>query len=236
MIDFAAVAQAYADVVRERGGQIVLGREVRDVAELSAGAVVVCAGLQADRLAAGSPYRIVPFRGDYYALRDPELVRGLVYPVPDPAFPFLGVHFTRRVDGSLLAGPNAVPALAREGYGRLAFDRRDSLEVLRHPGFRKLARSYARTGALELWRDLVKPALVAELRRYVPSIRPRDVAYGPSGVRAQVLAADGSLVDDFLIEDGERALHVLNAPSPAATASIPIGRHVAERAIGRFGL
>jgi (S)-2-hydroxyglutarate dehydrogenase len=236
VIDFAAVAQAYANVVRELGGKIVLGREVRDVAELSAGAVVVCAGLQADRLAAGSPYRIVPFRGDYYALRDPELVRGLVYPVPDPAFPFLGVHFTRRADGSLLAGPNAVPALAREGYGRLAFDPRDTLEVLRHSGFRRLARSYARTGALELWRDLVKPAMVAEMRRYIPSIRARDVAYGPSGVRAQVLAADGSLVDDFLLEDGERALHVLNAPSPAATASIPIGRHVAERAIARFGL
>jgi L-2-hydroxyglutarate oxidase LhgO len=236
VIDFKAVAQAYADVVRELGGELVLGREVRAVAELPAGAVVVCAGLQADRLAAGSPYRIVPFRGDYYALRNAELVRGLVYPVPDPAFPFLGVHFTRRVDGSLLAGPNAVPALAREGYGRAAFDPRDTLEVLRHPGFRRLARSYLRTGALEVWRDLVKPAMVAEMRRYVPSIRAADVAYGPSGIRAQVLGADGALVDDFLVEDGERALHVVNAPSPAATASLPIGRHVAERAIERFGL
>jgi (S)-2-hydroxyglutarate dehydrogenase len=235
VIDFPAVARAYADVVREGGGELRLGCEVHDVSELRAGAVVVCAGLQADRLAR-SEYRIVPFRGDYYALRRPELVRGLVYPVPDPAFPFLGVHFTRRVDGSLLAGPNAVPAFAREGYRRLSFDPRDSLEVLRHPGFRRLARSYARTGALELWRDLVKPAMVAAMRRYIPSIEARDVAFGPSGVRAQVLARDGSLVDDFLIEDGEHALHVVNAPSPAATASLAIGRHVAERALARFGL
>jgi L-2-hydroxyglutarate oxidase LhgO len=235
VIDFAAVAGAYAGVVRELGGEIRLGREVRELSELRAGAVVVCAGLQADRLAR-SGYRIVPFRGDYYALRRPGLVRGLVYPVPDPAFPFLGVHFTRRVDGSLLAGPNAVPALAREGYRRLSFDPRDSLDVLRHPGFRRLARSYARTGALEIWRDLVKPAMVREMRRYIPSLEAGDVAFGPSGVRAQVLGRDGSLVDDFLIEDGADALHVVNAPSPAATASLAIGRHVAERTLARFGL
>jgi L-2-hydroxyglutarate oxidase LhgO len=232
VIDFGAVARAYADVVRELGGELVLGREVR---ELPPGAVVTCGGLQADRLAGGE-WRIVPFRGDYYALRNPELVRGLVYPVPDPAFPFLGVHFTRRADGSLLAGPNAVPAAAREGYGRASFDLRDTLDVLRHPGFRKLARRYARTGAVELWRDLVKPAMVREMRRYVPAIRASDVSYGPAGVRAQVLGRDGSLVDDFLIEDGDDALHVVNAPSPAATASLVIGRHVAERAIERFGL
>jgi L-2-hydroxyglutarate oxidase LhgO len=235
VIDFGAVARAYADVVRELGGELVLGHEVRDLRALRAGAVVTCGGLQADRLARGQ-WRIVPFRGDYYAIRDPELVRGLVYPVPDPAFPFLGVHFTRRIDGSLLAGPNAVPAAAREGYGRASFDLRDTVDVLRHPGFRRLARSYARTGALELWRDLVKPAMARELQRYVPALRPADVAYGPAGVRAQVLDRDGSLVDDFLLEDGEDALHVVNAPSPAATASLPIGRHVAERAIERFGL
>jgi L-2-hydroxyglutarate oxidase LhgO len=235
VIDFAAVARAYAEVVRELGGELRLGREVRSVAELPAAGVVVCAGLQADRLA-GSEHRIVPFRGDYYDLRNPELVRGLVYPVPDPAFPFLGVHFTRRVDGRLLAGPNAVPALAREGYRRGSFDARDTLEVLRHPGFRRLARSYAVTGARELWRDLVRPAMVAELRRYVPALDPRDVVYGPAGVRAQVLRRDGTLVDDFLLEESDRAVHVLNAPSPAATASLPIGRYVAERAIERFGL
>jgi L-2-hydroxyglutarate oxidase len=163
-------------------------------------------------------------------------VRGLVYPVPDPAFPFLGVHFTRRVDGTLLAGPNAVPALAREGYTRHSIRLRDSIDVLRHPGLRKLARAYARTGAAEIWRDFVKPAFVAQMRRYLPAVRSRDVVFGPSGIRAQLLGRDGALVDDFLIVEGDDAVHVLNAPSPAATASIPIGREVAARAIARFAL
>ena len=156
--------------------------------------------------------------------------------MPDPAFPFLGVHFTRRIDGRLLAGPNAVPALAREGYSRASVQLRDAVEVLRHPGLRRLARSYARTGAAEFWRDLVKPAFVAEMRKYVPSVRSHDVTFGPTGIRAQVLARDGRLVDDFLIEEDDAAVHVLNAPSPAATASIPIGREVAARAIARFAL
>jgi L-2-hydroxyglutarate oxidase len=237
VIDYGRVAEVYADLIRERGGELRLGEEVRSVADLRARGVVVCGGLQADRLAR-SDYRIVPFRGDYYTFR-PEaegLVNGLVYPVPDPAFPFLGVHFTRRHDGRLLAGPNAVPALAREGYSRTSFRLGDTLEVLRHPGFRRLARSYARTGALEIWRDLVKPAFVAEMQRYLPAVSSRDVVFGPSGIRAQVLRPDGGLVDDFLFEETERAVHVINAPSPAATASIPIGRHVAERAIARFQL
>lgn len=238
VIDYRAVAAAYADAVREHGGRIELGREVRDPAEVGAGAVVVCAGLQADRLATGSPYRIVPFRGDYYTFtaETEGLVNGLVYPVPDPAFPFLGVHFTRRVDGRLLAGPNAVPALAREGYGRTSFSLRDTAEVLRHPGFRRLARSYARTGAAEIWRDLVKRAFVADMRRYLPAVKSRDVEFGPSGIRAQVLARDGTLIDDFLVDESDRAVHVINAPSPAATASLPIGQHVARMAIARFGL
>jgi L-2-hydroxyglutarate oxidase len=237
VIDYGAVAAAYARVIRERGGELRLGQEIRSPGDVRARGVVVCAGLQADRLAA-SEYRIVPFRGDYYTFRPQaeDLVRGLVYPVPDPAFPFLGVHFTRRVDGRLLAGPNAVPALAREGYHRRSVRLRDTVDVLRHPGMRRLARSYARTGAAEIWRDLVKPAFVAEMRRYVPAVRSRDVVFGPSGIRAQVLGRDGTLVDDFLVEDGDHAVHVLNAPSPAATASIPIGREVAARAIARFGL
>ena len=237
VIDYGAVAAAYARVIEEGGGEIRLGHEVRSPRDLRARAVVVCAGLQADRLA-GSGDRIVPFRGDYYAFRPAaeDLVRGLVYPVPDPAFPFLGVHFTRRIDGRLLAGPNAVPALAREGYSRTSVQLRDAVEVLRRPGLRRLARSYARTGAAEFWRDLVKPAFVAEMRKYVPSVRSRDVTFGPTGIRAQVLARDGRLVDDFLIEEDASAVHVLNAPSPAATASIPIGREVAARAIARFAL
>ena len=161
-------------------------------------------------------------------------MRGADLPGSRPGFPFLGVHFTRRIDGEVWAGPNAVPAFAREGYRRWHVQPRDLFETIRFPGFRKLARTYARTGAAELWRDLFKPAFVAEMRRYVPELESRDVKFGPSGVRAQCLSVDGRLVEDFLFEDGERVLHVLNAPSPGATASLAIGRLIAERALRRF--
>jgi L-2-hydroxyglutarate oxidase LhgO len=256
VIDYRLVAAAYAKTVRKGGGQVLCGAGVRglarahggwlaetDAGPLRARAAVACAGLQADRIAAmtgqgGREYRIVPFRGDYYTFRPAAagLVRGLVYPVPDPAFPFLGVHFTRGIDGTLHAGPNAVPALAREGYGRLSVNGRDLLDSLRFPGLRKLARAYASTGALEIWRDLVKPAYLAEMRRYIPGIRSGDVTFGPSGIRAQCLSRSGALVDDFLIEEGDGIIHVLNAPSPAATASIVIGRHIASRAIASLSL
>jgi L-2-hydroxyglutarate oxidase len=256
VIDYRRVAVAYAEVVSQGGGRVLCGHGVRGLARDNGGwvvetdngpvkarAVVACAGLQADRIAAmtgqaGDEYRIVPFRGDYYTFRPAaaDLVRGLVYPVPDPAFPFLGVHFTRGADGALHAGPNAVPALAREGYGRTAVNGRDLLDSLRFPGLRKLARSYARTGALEIYRDLVKPAYLAEMRRYIPQVRSADITFGPSGIRAQCLSRSGALVDDFLIEEGDGVIHVLNAPSPAATASIVIGRHIAERALTSFGL
>ena len=254
VIDYRRVAAAYADIVTGQGGEVRCGHAVRAltrtrggwVAETTAGpvagrAVIACAGLQADRVAAmsgqlGAGYRIVPFRGDYYTFRPHarDLVRGLVYPVPDPAFPFLGVHFTRGTDGELRAGPNAVPALAREGYRRSSVNPRDLLDSLRFPGLRRLARAYARTGALEIWRDLVKPAFLAEMRRYLPSVRPADVTFGPSGIRAQCLSRAGALVDDFLLEEGDGIIHVLNAPSPAATASIVIGRHIASRAAARI--
>jgi L-2-hydroxyglutarate oxidase LhgO len=256
VIDYRQVSAAYAEVVTKGGGQVLCDHAVRGLArtrdgwvvETAAGplqgrAVVACAGLQADRIAAmtgagRSEYRIVPFRGDYYTFRPAaaDLVRALVYPVPDPAFPFLGVHFTRGIDGVLRAGPNAVPALAREGYGRLSVNGPDLLDTLRFPGMRKLARSYAGTGAREIWRDLVKPAFVAEMRRYLPAITSGDVTFGPSGIRAQCLSRSGALVDDFLIEEGDGVIHVLNAPSPAATASIVIGRHIASRAVGHFAL
>jgi len=256
VIDYRQVAAAYAEVIAGHGAAVLCGRGVQKIiarggrsilttasGPVTARAVVTCAGLQSDRVAAMTEhatgeYRIVPFRGDYYTFRPHagDLVRGLVYPVPDPGFPFLGVHFTRGIDGSLHAGPNAVPAFAREGYGRLSFNRRDLLDVLRFPGFRRLARCYAITGAREIWRDLVKPAFLAEMRRYLPMIGPRDVTFGPSGVRAQCLSRSGGLVDDFLIEESASAVHVLNAPSPAATASIVIGQHCAARAINRFGL
>ncbi len=254
VIDYRQVAAAYAAAVAERGGAVRCGHGVRSLARTSGGwlvettagpaaarAVIACAGLQADRIAAmsGQPadgYRIVPFRGDYYTFRPHarDLVRGLVYPVPDPAFPFLGVHFTRGIDGELRAGPNAVPALAREGYRRSSVNLRDLLDSLRFPGLRRLAASYARTGALEIWRDLVKPAFLAEMRRYLPGVRAADVTFGPSGIRAQCLSRPGALVDDFLLADGEDIIHVLNAPSPAATSSLVIGRHIATRAAGVF--
>ncbi|HUK68892.1 MAG TPA: L-2-hydroxyglutarate oxidase [Streptosporangiaceae bacterium] len=256
VVDYRRVAAAYAEVIAGHGGAVLCGRGVRKITARAGGStlatdrgpviartVVTCAGLQSDRVAAMTghatgDYRIIPFRGDYYTFlpHAANLVRGLVYPVPDPGFPFLGVHFTRGIDGSLHAGPNAVPAFAREGYGRLSVNRHDLLEVLRFPGFRHLARSYAGTGAREIWRDLVKPAFLAEMRRYLPMIRSGDVTFGPSGVRAQCLSRSGLLVDDFLIEESAGAVHVLNAPSPAATASLVIGQHCAARAIDRFGL
>jgi L-2-hydroxyglutarate oxidase LhgO len=257
IIDFSRVADAYADEVKARGGQIFLGARVVTIERRNSGRrltladgrrfdaenVVACSGLQSDRVAAltGSDpvgYRVVPFRGDYYTLK-PEaasLVNGLIYPVPDPSFPFLGVHFTRRIDGAVWAGPNAVPALAREGYRRGQISLRDLASTISFPGFRRIARRYARTGTAEVWRDLVKPAFVKELRRYVPAIRSSHLTFGPSGIRAQCISADGELVDDFVLAEANGVLHVLNAPSPGATASLAIGRMLAEKASETFGL
>jgi L-2-hydroxyglutarate oxidase LhgO len=182
--------------------------------------------------------RIVPFRGDYYTLR-PEarhLVKGLIYPVPDPAFPFLGVHLTKRIDGGVLAGPNAVLATAREGYGRLSLSLRDLLETLRYPGFRRLAGRFWRVGAMEMWRDWSKRAFLTDLRAFVPALSASHLTFGPTGIRAQAVRADGRLVDDFMLGGSDRVLHVFNAPSPAATSSLAIGRVLAAEAVERFGL
>ncbi|HZT05760.1 MAG TPA: L-2-hydroxyglutarate oxidase [Chloroflexota bacterium] len=247
IIDFGRVAAAYADDVRAAGGTIatrheVLGfqRTARSVVvrttsgDVEASRVVACAGLYADRIAAltGAPKdpRIVPFRGDYYVL-PPErrqLVRSLIYPVPDPAFPFLGVHFTRRIDGDVWLGPNAVLAFAREGYRRTDFAPGDLAEALGFPGFRKLAVRYWRTGLAEMWRDYNKAAFLASLRAYVPELKEVDLQPGPSGVRAQALSSDGKLVDDFVVNTAAGVLHVRNAPSPAATASLAIGAMIAD--------
>ena len=223
------------------GDEQVLGTPKGD---LVAGHVIACAGLQADRVAAmtGSSGpdvpRIVPFRGDYYTLTPDarRLVRGLIYPVADPRFPFLGIHFTKRVDGDVLAGPNAVLAFAREGYRRRDLSIRDLAGALSYPGFLRLAARYWRTGLAEQWRDWSKRAFLGALQRYVPELSGDMLAFGPSGVRAQALARDGSLVDDFLLGGDDRVLHVRNAPSPAATSSLAIGRVLAEEAISRFGL
>ena len=238
VIDFRAVARAYADDVRARGGELLLGRRLRAAEEAPADRVVVCAGLQADRLAPRTDRAVVPFRGDYFVLAPAAagLVRALVYPVPDPTFPFLGVHFTRRIDGQVWAGPNAVLAFRRTGYRRRDVSLRDLAEAIGNPGFRKLARRFWRTGAAEMWRDWSKAAFVKEMQRFIPDLRGDQVTFGPSGVRAQALGRDGTLVDDFDLAGGDRVLHVRNAPSPAATSSLAIGARLATEVIERFAL
>jgi L-2-hydroxyglutarate oxidase len=255
IIDYAQVTEAFAAEVRGHGGTIVTGARVRRVRrgadeivlETGAGAVrcaavINCAGLQSDRVARRCglrpDVRIVPFRGEYYTLAPAArgLVRHLIYPVPDPEFPFLGVHFTRRIGGEIEAGPNAVLAFKREGYGRFSFSPRDALSTVSYGGFWRLAGRYFRTGMGEMWRSLSKRAFVRALRELVPEIAARDLSRGGAGVRAQALDRQGALVDDFRFVEDERMIHVLNAPSPAATASIAIGEVVAERATARFGL
>jgi L-2-hydroxyglutarate oxidase LhgO len=257
IVDYLAVSRAYAADMAARGGRVETSRVVERIErrgpELVIGTsrgplvtrqVIACAGLQADRIAAMTgdagpdQPRIVPFRGDYYTLK-PEarhLVRGLIYPVPDPRFPFLGVHLTKRIDGEVLAGPNAVLATAREGYRRTDLSLRDAGEALAYPGFLRLGRRYWRMGAAEMWRDWSRRAFLADLRRFVPALASQHLVFGPSGVRAQALTRDGSLVDDFLLGGSDRVLHVFNAPSPAATSSLAIGRVLAGEAIQRFGL
>ncbi|MFJ9926667.1 L-2-hydroxyglutarate oxidase [Streptomyces misionensis] len=246
--DFAGVARRLAEV---SGAEIRYGARVvrvdrrpeRGVAVRTAGGDVVrgrvlvnCAGLHCDelaRLTGDEPgVRIVPFRGEYYELARPELVRGLVYPVPDPAFPFLGVHLTRGVDGVVHIGPNAVPALAREGYGWGVVRPRELAGTMAWPGSWALARRHWRYGAGELRRSVSKGAFLEAVRRLLPAVRAEDLVRAPAGVRAQAVLRDGALADDFLIKEGARAVHVLNAPSPAATASLPIGREIARRALG----
>ena len=209
---------------------------------LEARRLVNCAGLYSDRIArmagANPDVQIIPFRGEYYMIRREreDLVRGLIYPVPDPEFPFLGVHFTRTVHGEVEAGPNAVLAFAREGY---TFGRVRPAELagtLGYRGFWAMAARYWRTGAYEMYRSLSRDAFVRALQRLVPAITSDDVRPGGAGVRAQAVSRDGSLVDDFRIVSGPDAIHVLNAPSPAATASIAIGRHIAGLASDTFGL
>ncbi len=255
VIDFRKVALAYADEVRSRSGAIFTGCEVtrietrggEQIVRTSGGDLVCrgligCAGLHSDRVAAmtseAGEERVIPFRGDYYTLTPQArgLVRGLIYPVPDPRFPFLGVHLTRTIEGEVLAGPNAVLAFAREGYRRTDVSFSDLTGMLAFRGFRRLVRKHWKTGLAEMWRDLSKKAFAAQLQRYVPELRTRDLVFGPSGVRAQAIDAGGNLIEDFSIGEGPRVLHVRNAPSPAATASLAIGREIAQLAIRRFEL
>ncbi len=248
--DFRAVALALAEKLTERGGVVHTGAEVvrvrgaaaggaavelSDGSALRADRVVVCAGLHADRLAraSGEPAspRIVPFRGEYWALRPEraDLVNGLIYPVPDPALPFLGVHLTRTVAGKVLIGPNAVLALARERYGRGAFDGRDAADTFAFAGTWRLLRRHWRAGAAEARRSLSKGAFVDEARRYVPELHAHDAVPAHAGVRAQAVDRDGALVDDFRIGGDARVAWVRNAPSPGATSSLAIAEEIAGR-------
>jgi len=226
-------------ITRVRGGGVAVSTTQHSI---TARRIVNCAGLYSDviaRLAGAAPeVQIVPFRGEYYMLR-PErehLVHGLIYPVPDPEFPFLGVHFTRTIHGEVEAGPNAVLAFAREGYGWKKTRPGELLGTLRYRGFWSMARKYWRTGAYEVYRSLSKAAFVKALQRLVPELKPEDVKAGGSGVRAQAVRPDGSLLDDFSIVTSADAIHVLNAPSPGATASLAIGRHIAGLAGQTFDL
>ncbi|AXK40245.1 L-2-hydroxyglutarate oxidase [Crenobacter cavernae] len=248
IVDYRAVCRAFARIIEEGGGELRLGQEVRRItrgggrvelvtqdAAYSARFLINCAGLFCDRVArmddADPQLKIVPFRGEYYEIK-PErrhLVKHLIYPVPNPAFPFLGVHYTRMIGGHVEAGPNAVLAFKREGYGKRDFNLRDMAEVLAYPGFWKLSAKYWREGLDEMVRSVSKTAFVKSLQQLIPDICADDLVPAPAGVRAQALKRDGGLVDDFHIIEGERSIHVCNAPSPAATASIEIGRHVAAR-------
>jgi L-2-hydroxyglutarate oxidase LhgO len=255
IVDFKEVAAALARDLTAAGVAIETNAKVTGIGRsgdglelgtprltVRAGRIVNCAGLYSDVVArlAGAPtdVRIIPFRGEYYFLR-PErrhLVRGLIYPVPDPEFPFLGVHFTKTIHGDIEAGPNAVLAFAREGYTFGRIQPGEFLGTLTYRGFWAMARRYWRTGLYEMYRSLSKGAFVRALQRLVPELRAEDVQRAGAGVRAQAVSPDGSLVDDFRIVQAADAIHVLNAPSPAATASLAIGRHVASLAVEAFGL
>jgi L-2-hydroxyglutarate oxidase len=255
IIDFPRVAHTYARLVQEQGGEIKTGHRVqrivhadgRLVLETSQGAVqskflINCGGLFSDRLArmagADPDLQIVPFRGEYYTIAPQRrgLVNNLIYPVPDPALPFLGVHFTRTIDGMIEAGPNAVLAFAREGYHKTAVDLHDLRETLTFPGFWAMSRKYWQTGIGEMYRSLSKRAFLKALQRLLPELTREDLQPGGSGVRAQAIATNGALVDDFVISVTANALHVLNAPSPGATASLAIGHLIVEKAVQAFTL
>ncbi|MGB7556064.1 MAG: L-2-hydroxyglutarate oxidase [Candidatus Korobacteraceae bacterium] len=255
IVDYTVVAQKYAELIRRAGGEIVFRATVLGLREEGGGNIVQtsagtfkaryainCAGLYSDTITrmAGvqTNLEIVPFRGEYYEVK-PErrnLVKALIYPVPDPRFPFLGVHFTRRVNGSVEAGPNALLAFRREGYTGTSPDLGEALQMLSFGGFRKMARKYWRMGLAEQYRSWVKPAFVKSLQKMVPELQESDLAPGGSGVRAQAVDSNGNLVDDFHFVHSKAMIHVCNVPSPAATASLEIGREIVDMLADRFEL
>lgn len=253
IVDFTRVARSYASKIEELGATVLYSNALRDVVrpqdtapakfvlqtertEIKSRALVNCAGLHSDIVAEMSGInpgmRIIPFRGEYYTLRksSEHLVKGLIYPVPDPEFPFLGVHLTQTMKGWVEAGPNAVLAMKREGYRKRDFSLRDAARTFRFPGFWKMARTNWKTGLYETNRSIRKSVFLKSLQRLMPELTSEDLAPGGSGVRAQAVNPDGSLIDDFRIEKTDSAVHVLNAPSPGATSSLVIGNHIADLA------
>ena len=247
IVNFQQVCSRLGEIILEGPGEMEMNTRVLDLREeedkvvvkstrgiYEAALVVNCAGLYSDKVTAMTQKceaKIVPFRGEYYRLK-PEayyLCRNLIYPVPDPAFPFLGVHFTRLIGGSVECGPNAVLALAREGYRKTDFNLRELMDTLTYPAFWKVSVRYWRTGLGEIWRSISKRAFVKALQRLVPEIHESHLEAAPAGIRAQALAPDGNLVDDFLIQESRRVVNVCNAPSPAATASLNIAKLIVER-------
>jgi L-2-hydroxyglutarate oxidase len=246
--DYAAICRQMLNLFIRAGGTSTMAAEVTAIHEApsditvqaanerySAGQLVVCSGLMADRLALmqglGNSFRVIPFRGEYFRLRSElnTLVRHLIYPIPDPELPFLGVHLTRMIDGSMTVGPNAIQGWKREGYGSFNFDWRDTREMLGFPGFWKLASANLGHGIRETWNSVWKRGYLAQVRKYCPQIRLSDLRPYRVGIRAQVVLADGTMVHDFLFQQTPRSLHVINAPSPAATSAIPIGRYICKK-------
>ena len=254
IINYTAVSEKYAENIKNMGGEIRLGEKVSSISEINGVSTVVttkgsynttlvinCAGLYSDKVAQFTEkeqvkVRIIPFRGEYYEIKPEKqyLVKHLIYPVPDPNFPFLGVHFTRMVDGGVEAGPNAVLAFRREGYKKLSVDFSEFGETLAWPGFRKVAAKYWKTGLGEYYRSFSKSAFTKALQALIPEIQKEDLVPGGAGVRAQACDFDGGLLDDFAIIENKQAINVLNAPSPAATSSLSIGKTVAEMALKRL--
>jgi L-2-hydroxyglutarate oxidase len=246
--NYKQVCQKYAEIIETQGGELHLNTKVERIAasgknqvletnkgNFEARFVINCAGLHSDRVAklgqVDPQAKIVPFRGEYYELTPEKryLVKTLIYPVPNPEFPFLGVHFTRMIDGSVHAGPNAVLSFKREGYKKTDFDLRDFAEVMTYPGFWKLAAKHADEGIQEMIRSFSKAAFVRSLQKLIPEVQAEDLVPCHAGVRAQALMNDGKLVDDFLIVEGQNSIHVCNAPSPAATSSLEIGKAIVAR-------
>jgi L-2-hydroxyglutarate oxidase len=253
IVNYRQVCERLAEKVRLAGGSVVFSAKVTavhhgpnsvtaitPVGDFTASQLVNCGGLQSDRVARltgqNPGAKIVPFRGEYFALKPSafRLCRNLIYPTPDPQFPFLGVHFTRMIDGSVECGPNAVLAFGREAYRFWMLNPRDLLETLTYNGFIRMAAKHWRMGLGEMWRSLSKAAFVRALQRLVPEIRESDLETAPAGIRAQAVAPDGGLVDDFLIQEADRVVNVCNAPSPAATASLQIGETIVDRVATRF--